>query len=104
MVANRVFALKPPASFPVHPYIASLAPPALPITTAPSAAPSTKHQSLIERYNLTAAVRAQEKGKGRAIDDEMSETVQSKVWNADKSAREKTLQDRKAKMILEARQ
>jgi hypothetical protein len=63
-----------------------------------------KHQSLIERYNLTAAVRAQDKGKGRAEDDESSETAQSKAWNADKSAREKTLQERKAKMILEARQ
>jgi hypothetical protein len=98
---------QPPTTFPKHPYIETHAPP--PATSAAAAsAPSSqiKHQSLIERYNLTAAARAQEKGKARAADESITDNAKdsNKAWNADKSAREKTLQDRKAKMILEARQ
>jgi cation transport regulator ChaB len=98
--------IQPPASFPIHPYIASLAPPPLqPSTSSPTTTKEQiKHPSLIEKYNLTAAVRAQDKGKAREDDGEVTETAQSRAWNADKAAREKTLQDRKAKMILEARQ
>ncbi|KAJ9114872.1 hypothetical protein QFC20_001243 [Naganishia adeliensis] len=96
----------PPASFPIHPYITSLAPPPTDPSTATPATDKVeiKYQSLIERYNLTAAVRAQDKGKAREDDTEVAETAQSRAWNADKAAREKTLHDRKAKMILEARQ
>ncbi|KAJ9105435.1 hypothetical protein QFC21_001806 [Naganishia friedmannii] len=106
-ILERGFLPEPPADFPKHPYIETLAPsPAAPATAASTPSSQTKHQSLIERYNLTAAVRAQEKGKARAIDEITTDTVKdtNKAWNADKSAREKTLQDRKAKMILEARQ
>ncbi|KAI5453926.1 hypothetical protein NCC49_004921 [Naganishia albida] len=106
-ILEQGFLPEPPASFPTHPYITSLAPPppqpSTP-TTATADKPQINHPSLIERYNLTSAVRAQDKGKARQADGELSEAAQSRAWNADKAAREKTLQDRKAKMILEARQ
>ncbi|KAJ9122088.1 hypothetical protein QFC24_004315 [Naganishia onofrii] len=106
-ILEQGFLPEPPTTFPKHPYIETHAPPPATSATAASAPSSQiKHQSLIERYNLTAAARAQEKGKARAADESITDNAKdsNKAWNADKSAREKTLQDRKAKMILEARQ
>ncbi|KAJ9120619.1 hypothetical protein QFC22_002548 [Naganishia vaughanmartiniae] len=106
-ILEQGFLPEPPATFPKHPYIETLAPsPPNSATAAHAPSSETKHQSLIERYNLTAAARAQEKGKARQADESITENVKdnNKAWNADKSAREKILQDRKAKMILEARQ
>ncbi|KAJ9091640.1 hypothetical protein QFC19_009010 [Naganishia cerealis] len=104
-ILEQGFLPEPPAGFPQHPYVESLGPLLATSTTATSVpSPPTKHQSLIERYNLTAAARAQEKGKARADENTTEIVKDTKAWNADKSAREKTLQDRKAKMILEARQ
>jgi len=85
----------PQAYFTLYPTQAPTSPAVVPRSTPTSAAQTSKAPSLIQRYNLEKAVES-----GESVSDVPSTTS----WETTAEKREAKLRDRKAQMILAARQ